>query len=104
MRELTNRNAQLADIENENRRAEWHASHDGLIGKTEDDVIAIWGAPDKIETAGSFRIFYYFLDQGTSSRDAVGAWETKVVTSRHYHKTTFFFKDAKCAKWDHESQ
>ncbi|CAK0739554.1 hypothetical protein CCP2SC5_1020015 [Azospirillaceae bacterium] len=77
-------------------------------GWTEDKVIMEFGAPSKIENAGSFKIYYYRTDQGVTARSSAGVfYGSSFGTSRaksHYEEATFFFKNGKVAKYDYQSQ
>jgi outer membrane protein assembly factor BamE (lipoprotein component of BamABCDE complex) len=66
------------------------------IGKTEDQVIEDLGAPSKIETAGSYRIYYYDFDNGAVTK---GFGRTD-VTHRHFESNRFYFKNGKVVSWD----
>lgn len=81
---------------------------DGLVGKPEDAVVEAHGAPNRIEKAGTYTIYWYQLARSvqTHSRSSASAWNNVAWGSSRgsieetTHSLRFYFKDGVCTKWD----
>ena len=77
-------------------------------GWSEDKVIENFGAPSRIETAGSYKIYYYTTDNGVVSRSSGFVIGNSAFgdskSRRNFEETTFFFKNGKVTKWDYDRQ
>lgn len=91
-----------------NRDNQINDVHDRCVGKTEDELILELGAPQKIESVGSFKIFSYFTDRGSTSRGGASAFSNavfvKTKTENHHQMSRFYFKEGKVVKWDYDSK
>lgn len=88
-------------------RAQYEKDHKH-DGKTEDDILMEFGAPTRIENAGSFLIYYYRTEKGYSGRgnttDINGIAINNTKAKYHYEQTAFFFREGKVAKFQYESR
>lgn len=110
--ELRQRRADTWERNGEEERAAKQAEQDRIEhqydGWTEDQVIRDFGAPDRIENAGSFKIYYYINDEGISSKQKAAAYgyvaSGKSSSIHHFEQTNFFFKDGRVDHWDFKKQ
>lgn len=106
------RKARVAEERREAARLEQERKDKLCIGRTEDEVVIDQGAPTKIDTAGTFRVFHYFKDLGSSSQSIGSAGRIGYVViargatavTNHHYLLKLYFKDGKCVKWDEEDQ
>lgn len=76
--------------------------HNSYLGSTEDDLVENLGAPEKVETVGSYKIYYYITDHGFRNRGVAYSSGYSSRTTHEYQMSRFYLKDGKVVKWDYE--
>jgi hypothetical protein len=78
-------------------------TYNKVIGLTEEDVVIILGAPQKIEEIGSLRIYHYYQSYGVRSNafsdDGWRGVSKTTETWESYDKVQVIFKDGKAIEW-----
>lgn len=78
------------------------AKHDAMIGQSEDDLVQTYGAPDDVKQVGSFKVYYYYTDRGTTSTGTVYRGFATARTQSHGQSSRFYFKNGICDSWDYD--
>lgn len=79
------------------RIAELEAQINPLIGKTQEQVVEIFGVPDNIKLIGELEVYYYYIDQGKTPDlyTPTGYKDYAIITEgeKRYDKIWLFFRD-----------
>lgn len=83
----------------------YREKYEPLMGKTENEIIEIKGAPKEIQQAGDYKIYVYYVSHGARGHGMMfGNGMLATQSKESYDQARIYFKDGKSVKWDAEWQ